>query len=187
MNTQTFDMRGMLSFLPPDQRKSITAQIEKATADRFMSNPCLICQGTVSIPVSMSEEVWCEDCGDSSNRIACLHCIREWLELNKRPEERQHRKHLICNRMINTTTMNARKSYRVEEDIIDLLDKHYPMETDCKCGFKGTRREMRMHTSNATCPKSTWKCPLCDFRGVPSAYVIHTQNCSRIKSLLPYY
>ena len=176
----------MLSFLSLEKRKEILHEIELSVVDRLMNHVCPICHTTINIPVSMTPEIWCTECGDTSNRIACLHCVREWLELNKKPEDRQYRKHLICPKTINTPVMNAKKSYKIEEGLIDLLDKYHPTEMECKCGFKGTRREVRGHSINATCPKSTWKCPACEYRGNPSSYILHTQSCNRLRDLIIY-
>lgn len=178
----SFNMESIMALLSPDERTRIREEVEKKALDKVLDTPCPFCWGKVNIPVELSDQIWCEDCGDSCNRIACLHCVREWLQLNVKPEDREDRKHLICEKPIYTRRLNARTAYSVKEHLIDLMDKYYPETVECKCGFRGTRRELRNHSRDATCPKSIWKCPGCEFRGVPSVYITHTQTCSRLKN-----
>lgn len=177
-SSQVNDMLGLLSL---EQRRKFTQEIEKAAMDRLGEYNCPICHENVGIPVKLTEYVFCTDCGDQSNRIACLHCTRTWLELNKPPVDRKPQiKHIICDKLIDPSRLNAAMCYEVDLSLIDRLDKYEPREVVCKCGFKSSRRDVYTHIKTAKCPLSVYKCPGCQFRGLPSEYILHTHKCSSL-------
>lgn len=180
-NGESSQVNDMLDLLSLEERREIMDVIQKKALERLDTTICPICQDVVGIPVKLTDYVFCEDCGDRSNRISCLHCIRNWLQLNKAPIDRLPEiKHLICDKVIETRRLNAVMCYEVDQSLIDCLDKYKPRDVVCKCGFTSSRRDVYTHIKTAKCPLSIYKCPGCEFRGLPSEYILHTQKCSSL-------
>jgi len=177
----------MLSLLTIEQRRNVQNDLEKTLVEKLNNMNCMICLGDINIPVILSKDIYCQDCGDRSNAIACLHCVREWLQLNTVTQNRSSVKHLICDKIIDTYYLNASSSYKVDEKLIDMLDKYKPGNFTCKCGLQGSRRELRNHTKSAECALGIWKCPCCNFRGKSSEYIRHTQKCMYINNMPNIY
>lgn len=155
---------------------------EKIKLDNIIDKICPFCSNEINIPVTLSNEIFCSDCGDTSKPFACYRCVREWLQLNVNPKERNSRKHLYCPKIIDTRSII--KSYTIRQDLINILDKHVPKLVKCDCGFEEIRHRVKDHMTNGSCSLSIWKCPGCNFRGNPSNYIIHTQKCIYIKKAL---
>ena len=186
MNTNDSIVLHIFYLLSPEDRRLLTVDIENKVMKRIINTPCHICLGTINIPVMMNSEIFCVDCGDISNCIACLHCVREWLQLNLPPNERHPVKHLLCDKTIDTIHLNAQRSYEIDDTLMYLLDKHYIDKVNCKCEFSGSRRQLLTHIKNGECTRSIWKCPACEFRGIYSKYILHTQNCKHIKNSMRF-
>jgi hypothetical protein len=174
-----FEINALLTGLTLAEQENIKNLIEKTIVDKITKDVCYICQDTIKLPVKLKKEVFCEDCGVES--YACLDCTRKWLQLNVQRSERKVVKHLICNKQINTTHLDAFRSYEIDEKYIDLLDKHKPLIMVCNCKKEGTRREIRDHVKNLECIESYRKCPNhnCTFIDKLPKYILHIEDCLR--------
>lgn len=169
-----------LKFLPLEEQIKIKNEIEKQGTEEFSKMTCMICLGTIAIPVELSRPlIHCNDCGPENTGICCLGCVRDWLQLNKNKNERISRTHLICRKPINTSLLNAKSSYKVLTELIDNLDKFAPKIMNCICGNSFTKRKLYYHhIGDGTCQASTWYCKYCNFVGKTAEYIRHTTKNS---------
>jgi hypothetical protein len=173
----------LFTLLSLEERTDIENRAVKSVFDRV----CPICHDAITIPVRLNRPyIHCEDCGDESGAVACLMCVRQWLQLNIPHNMRTPVKHLICQRMI-PDRLNAAMAYTIDYKLMELLDKNHPISCVCECGISFDKRSnYHTHKTNYTCPKSIYKCRFCEFRGVSSDYIKHTTldsvhgGCSQI-------
>jgi hypothetical protein len=149
------DLITLMTILSSETQKEILDTISDKAIDIIKEKVCPICYSNIDtvIPVRMSyPSIYCIDCGDHSNCFACLGCIHTWLQLNKEPSQRELRKHLICNKVIETQLIyNTLMAYTIDEHLIDYLDRHIPVNVNCKCGLEDTRRNILNHIVSGAC------------------------------------
>ena len=131
------DINKILSLLSLEEQNKIKNSIANNLAEKI----CTICQNNILIPVRLNRPlIHCDDCGDESTAIGCLHCVRRWLQLNTPKYQRTNANHLICRKQINLKTLNAVNSYQVDINLMKLLDEYSPTESICICKEKFNTR-----------------------------------------------
>jgi hypothetical protein len=153
---------------------TINTSTEQIISNKMSNMICKICYDNIQIPVLLTKNIFCEDCGDECAGVCCLSCTRKWLQLNTPNNIRKPIKHLICDKWIDTNNLNAKKSYTVDQTLIKLLDIHNPKEIICECKKKyKSRKDFYYHMGDGTCELSTFKCRFCNFRGRTAEIVRH--------------
>ena len=132
---------------------------------------CSICMEVATLPV---HPTCCEN--GASLAPACLSCVRSYLELNKRPSERDYHKKSWNGCGCNINPQNGSKAYRHTKQldtIRNLLGPSICHHEECRAEFE-TCAELRRHlTGNSTagdphgnCQYATTKCKHCHYFGV---------------------
>jgi hypothetical protein len=149
------DLMSFLRLLHHDTQKEILDHISQKAINTIKEKTCPICFSNMdsTIPVRMSSpNIYCAFCGDHSNCFACLGCIHAWLQLSIEPSQRELRKHLICNKVIDPGLIyNTLMAYTIDENLIDYLDRHHPMNIKCMCGLEDTRQNILNHIISGSC------------------------------------
>lgn len=169
--------------------KNIMKEHESNVAKKISEMICKICFDTITIPVLLNKNIFCNECGDENAALCCLNCTRNWLQLNKPNNIRTHVKHLICSKQINTQFLNANKSYTIDHKLINLIDEYFPKKIICDCKKKyDCRKDFYQHIGDGTCELSTFKCRFCNFRGKTAEIIRHysrtdEEGCKVINNL----
>lgn len=153
--------------------------------NEFNEKKCLICHDNIKIPVTLNSYIFCEECGDSKLSMVCLDCARSYLQLNITKVNRSNNiKHLICQKNINPKNLNAKYSYYIENELIDILDKYPQQKLICSCNkVFYLHNELYNHKKNGTCSNSYFKCPFCGFYGKSYEFIQHMSklSCNKMK------
>lgn len=149
------DLIFLMTSLHSETQKEILDTISMNAINIIKEKVCPICYCNMdsTIFVRMSQpNIYCIDCGDHSNCFVCLECIHRWLQFDKEPHERELRKHLICNSVIDTQVIyNSTKIYTIDEVLFNYIDRHIPVNIKCKCGLQDTRINIINHIINGSC------------------------------------
>jgi hypothetical protein len=177
-------MTNYIKFLPiEEQKEKLNEQIKlidtikiKGTSE-FNKQICQICLSKIIIPVKLARPlIHCDDCGSENNGICCLGCARDWLQLNIKEDFRVNRNHFVCRKEINTQLLNSKNSYTVLTDLMENLDKYFPIIIPCYCcTIKfDSRLTYYKHITSPILRK--WYCKACDFSGKIEDFAYHYSN-----------
>jgi hypothetical protein len=121
-------------------------------SEKLKDNICIFCLEpleTIKIVVSNS---WSKHCGcGPSSSLSCFGCMKQFLEYEKTEIERiKRKKHIIC----SETFRLHEASYKVELDLMKILDETKPLETICvcECDFHYTSRIELYEHIKTECP-----------------------------------
>lgn len=153
---------------------------------------CVICHDVVQVPTRLLCPAG--QGPDSCRTIACLRCLRNYLNLSKPPNYRGVAKCLICHAEIACGAEICHKIYRVVDDIFDIMDEAvstYKPAFKCRtCGKQCTSQQNLWRHFRDECPDSTTCCkhPGCNKWGLrkfiegehaEDHIVIHCNLCHR--------
>lgn len=143
---------------------------EQAKREAFLEilseNECPICHEIIEIPTTPIKIFPCmlptKD-GQSHKWSACLHCLREYLQLNKSREERtETRRCLYCDARVQLHELRgASDIYEIDHERmrqLTILAKNAGHKFVCKCGFSTSdQHELWHHRRDEAGDK---RCPL---------------------------
>jgi hypothetical protein len=175
--------------LTPQQEGEIIESIKNLAITNVASKICGICQKPVSIPVLLSGNLECRDCGQ---QIYCLRCVRTYFQMNMSGPERTETKHVICQSVVNTRKLNANNSYRILIDIMNALDEkdaksEVPPVFNCTGQCTQTfssRKALHNHMRNGTCPESFYFCIFCSHAFKPTEFIVHMSRLNQLTNMV---
>lgn len=147
-----------------------------------MNVQCCICHDSVRVPVRFI----CFPCKNepgqpSCNSITrvCLACAREYLQLNKKRDDRVYsRKCLTCPAMVRCSQLSAVNSY--EKDFFmmshDGKEDYHCFHENEGCHFKGTQNQLDHHIQTE-CPHRTISCRYCRLYYLALEEMDHVPEC----------
>lgn len=147
-----------------------------------MNVQCCICHENVRVPVRFV----CFPCKNepgqpSCNSITrvCLACAREYLQLNKKRNDRVYsRKCLTCPVMVRCSQLSADNSY--EKDFFmmshDGKEDYHCFHENEGCHFQGTQNQLDHHIQSE-CPYRTISCRYCRMYYQAHEEMAHITEC----------
>jgi hypothetical protein len=161
-----------------DQKTEISEMACANVIKTFENKDCIICQSRIDIPAMLIGPLDCEDCGV---QVYCIRCIRTHFEFNTPMAKRGMKKHVICQKMVDTSRLKSKKSYEILHDVIKGLDatttKDATFTCQCEKVFH-TRKDLLAHSKDGTCPMSYHKCIFCKDVFQNAEFVAHMRTTS---------